>query len=286
MSKKGILATVALGAAALAYCFIENRQLALDEYTIESDKIPESFDGKCILHLSDLHRKRYGDGFNNLLNSCSYCSPDYIFFTGDLFSRCEDNLKPKVVLMQRLLKIAPVYYVMGNHETDAHDKADALIYVLEREGVHVLRNSNERIYCNNDYINIYGAELPIKYYEDVNGGYCNIATVTKEALDGFLGEPNRNECNVLLSHLPFAFEQYKEWGADIVFSGHCHGGVIRLPIVGGVLSPERKFFPKYTKGIYENGETSMVVSAGLGKFRLNNPSQIVCVTLKSKKSGS
>ena len=87
----------------------------------------------------------------------------------------------------------------------------------------------------------------------------------------------------MLSHTPLAFRAYADWGADVTFSGHCHGGVIRLPFIGGILSPERKFFPRYTKGIYEldaeQGLAKLAVTAGLGKFRLNNPSEIMICTL-------
>jgi len=82
------------------------------------------------------------------------------------------------------------------------------------------------------------------------------------------------------------FEAYERWGADIVFSGHVHGGVIRLPIIGGLLSPERRFFPKYTKGLYRLGKTVMAVTAGLGKFRINDPSEIMLLTLTNKKQPS
>lgn len=191
-------------------------------------------------------------------------------------------LKPKLVLMRRLMKLAPVYYVMGNHETDADEKSSALNCKLEEIGVHVLRNTHERIYRGNEYINLYGAELPLECYRADGRGYRGLKSVDVKLLDKLMGTPDPEKCCVLLSHSPFPFKAYAEWGADIVFSGHCHGGVIRLPIVGGLLSPERKFFPEYTRGLYKRYGSTMVVSAGLGKFRLNNPSQLICATLTGK----
>ena len=283
MSKVEIMCAAAASAALGAYCLVQNRQLVTDNYDVYVRKLPDGFEGKKILHISDLHKKRYGDGFNNLINSCSFCNPDYIFFTGDLFSRSEENLTPKLVLMQRLMKIAPVYYAMGNHEADAREKSQALNFRLRREGIHVLVNKSERIYCDQEFINVYGAAFGIKFYKSEDG-YKNISAVTSGVMTGLLGTADKTECNLLLAHNPLPFEEYRKWGADLTFSGHCHGGVIRLPVVGGLLSPERRFFPKYTKGIYTENGASMVVSAGLGKFRLQNPAQIICVTLHKKSA--
>ncbi|WP_164489109.1 metallophosphoesterase [Ruminococcus sp. Marseille-P6503] len=283
MSKIKAAGATGIAAALSAYCFVQNRLLTVDNYKVECKNLPQSFEGVKILHISDLHKKRYGDGFNNLINVCQVCDPDYIFFTGDLFSRSEENLTPKLVLMRRLMKLAPVYYVMGNHETDAAVKSEALNYKLEAEGVHILRNSYERIYRGGDYINIYGAELSMDYYRSADGiGYRGLKKADREALQRLMGEPDHEKCCILLAHNPFPFREYAEWGADLVFSGHCHGGVIRLPIAGGLLSPERRFFPEYTKGVYEGYGSCMVVSAGLGKFRLNNPSQLICAYLTGK----
>lgn len=282
MSKLKTAAAIGAVAAFSAYCFVQNRALEADHYTVKCPKLPTSFEGVKILHLSDLHQKTYGDNFNNLINTCGFCDADYVFFTGDLFSRSEENLKPKLVLMERLMKLAPVYYVMGNHETYADEKSSALNCKLEEIGVHVLRNTHERIYRGNEYINLYGAELPLECYRADGRGYRELKSVDVKLLDKLMGTPDREKCCLLLSHSPFPFKEYAEWGADIVFAGHCHGGVIRLPVLGGLLSPERKFFPEYTKGLYEKYGSSMVVSAGLGKFRLNNPSQLICATLTGK----
>ena len=296
-------------AAAGIYCMIQNRQLCMTEYEIVFEKLPSVFSGKKILQLSDLHTKKYGDNYDNLINSCKTADPDYIFFTGDLYSRNEVNLDHKLVLMKRLRTIAPVYYVFGNHEADTPEKAEVLAIKLEQCGINVLRNKKIRLYSGEEYINVYGADIESKYYknskikrmaanvrictdieskyyENSKGSYSNLPQLTVEKLDRMLGESDKYHFNILLAHTPFPFINYAKWGADLIFSGHCHGGVIRIPKIGGLLSPERKFLPEYTKGVYANDKNEnsakMVVSAGLGKFRLQNPSEIILVTLRSK----
>lgn len=281
------IAGLAVGTAAAGiYCMIQNRQLCMTEYEIVFEKLPSVFSGKKILQLSDLHTKKYGDNYDNLINSCKTADPDYIFFTGDLYSRNEVNLDHKLVLMKRLRTIAPVYYVFGNHEADTPEKAEVLAIKLEQCGINVLRNKKICLYSGEEYINVYGADIESKYYKNSKGSYSNLPQLTVEKLDRMLGESDKYHFNILLAHTPFPFINYAKWGADLIFSGHCHGGVIRIPKIGGLLSPERKFLPEYTKGVYANDKNEnsakMVVSAGLGKFRLQNPSEIILVTLRSK----
>ena len=149
-----------------------------------------------------------------------------------------------------------------------------------------MRNKKIRLYSGEEYINVYGADIESKYYKNSKGSYSNLPQLTVEKLDRMLGESDKYHFNILLAHTPFPFINYAKWGADLIFSGHCHGGVIRIPKIGGLLSPERKFLPEYTKGVYANDKNEnsakMVVSAGLGKFRLQNPSEIILVTLRSK----
>ena len=265
--------------AAAGWTLVQNRWLTTSKYDICVPGLPKEFDGLKILHLSDLHKKRYGDGFNNLINSCSFLEPDLIFFTGDLFSRDEINLDPKPVLMQRLMKLAPVYYVIGNHEGDAPEKTAALCRKLSEDGVRVLNNRTEQIVRGGAHINITGAVLPQSHYRAAKGGYSSRTEITPQLMRALVGRPEKGVVTLLLAHDPLPFRAYAEWGADVTFAGHVHGGVVRLPLVGGVLSPERRFFPKYTKGVYKLGRSQLVVSAGLGKFRLHNPSQIILATL-------
>ncbi len=271
---------------AAGYALVSNRQLRVNEYTMPVDGLPESFDSKKILLIADLHKKRYGDKFDNLINSCMVAEPDYIFFAGDLYSRDEINMAPKIALMKRLRSIAPTYYVLGNHEIDNMDNCEALCFRLKQLGITVLRNEKTYILCDGRAIALYGTQLPQRFYRKEDFSHGKLPEVDKETLDRLLGKSRPDECNFLISHNPFPFPAYAEWGADAVFSGHCHGGIIRLPLIGGVLSPERKFFPRYSKGIYETvterGTASMALTVGLGKFRLNNPAEIMLITLKKR----
>ncbi len=265
------------------YALISNRQLRVSKYNMPVCKLPKSFDGKKILLIADLHKKRYGDRFDNLINSCAACEPDYIFFAGDLYSRDETDMLPKITLMKRLVSIAPTYYVLGNHETDNMDNCEALCFRMKQSGVNVLRNQMTYLLCDGSAVNLYGAQFPQRFYRNKDFSYKDLPRPDADTLEKLMGKTDKNACNFLISHNPFPFEAYAEWGADAVFSGHCHGGVIRLPLIGGLLSPERRFFPKYTKGIYEtksvNGTSSMALTVGLGKFRLNNPAEIMLITL-------
>lgn len=264
------------------YFLVQNRQVKVTEYKIGVNKLPKSFEGRKILLISDLHKKLYGDHYDNLLNSIECCQPDYIFFAGDLYSKDETDLHPKAYLMNRLLKIAPVFYVLGNHEIRNMDNCEALCLRLEQMGVTVLRNESVKLYRDEEFVNIYGTQLPISCYVNRDGSYKHLREITADYLNKILGKPNMDQCNILVSHNPFFFEAYARWGADLTLSGHCHGGIIRLPFIGGILSPERKFFPKYTKGVYELGRSRMALTAGLGKFRMNNPSEIVTITLERR----
>ena len=270
----------ALATAAAGWMFVDNRMLSVDKPEVKVKGLPAAFDGKKILHLSDLHRKRYGDRFNNLINTCAFLKPDYVFFTGDVMTRHETDLSPKLVFMKRLMSLGPVYFVPGNHETGAPDgRGHRLCREIEELGVHMLINRSEKITAGGESVNIYGVELPATHYYS-DRGFRDLTPVTADMLREYVGEPEQGRTNILLAHDPLPFEAYAEWGADLVFSGHIHGGIIRLPFVGGLLSPERKFFPKYSKGLYKSGDSQIVVSAGLGKFRMMNPSHILLVTLR------
>jgi len=267
------------------YCIVHNKCLVVNRYEIAFDNLPKTFSGKKILHLSDLHKKTFGNDYECLIKKSHAEKPDYIFFTGDLYSRTETELEGKVRLMDRLRQIAPVYYIIGNHELDHIERTEKLICQLEPLGIHVLRNSKARLFSGADYIDVYGVDFGLQYFVNADGGYSHLPEVTEEHLHKLIGEADNSKFNILLAHTPFPFECYAKWGADMTFSGHCHGGVVRLPFIGGLLSPERKFFPKYSKGIYEKYENGrvrrMLVSAGLGKFRVNNPAEIVVLTMKS-----
>ena len=266
------------------YFLIANREVTVTNKTLECAKLPDSFDGKKILVLSDLHKKRYGDNFNNIMGYCECVKPDFIFFLGDLYSRDETDMRPKAAFLARLRELAPTYYIVGNHELYQPECLEALCARLKGLGVTVLRNAKATLSSGADSIDLYGLQLPLHYYVNSDWSYKNLPEPSVDYLNKKLGKPSAERCTFLLAHKPAFFEQYARWGADVTFAGHNHGGIVRLPLIGGLLSPERRFFPKYSKGIYNSKifgtDRKLVVTAGLGKVRFNNPSEILVCPLK------
>lgn len=269
--------------AAFEWLFV-NRYLSVDRYRLSSPRLPEGFEGKRIVLLADLHSKKFGREQCNLLNSVEAAKPDIIFFAGDLYSRSEKQLSDRVRFMKALNEIAQVYYVVGNHEIKDPDTCEAMCHRLRQEGIIVLNNERTRIYSGNDSVNVYGLRLPLRYYINRNGSYGGLPVPDKSVLEGYLGHADEGGFNMLLAHDPLFVNEYSEWGADMVFSGHVHGGMIRLPFIGGLFSPERRFLPKYTKGLYRVGRTVMALTSGLGKLRINNPSQVMVLELSREES--
>ena len=226
-----------------------------------------------IAHISDVHRKRY-QGDNMLIAArVGQEKPDLIFITGDLVSRKEADFSVTEKLLRELRKIAPVYMIYGNHEQSliTRERARDFEAMLARTDVVLLRNSSESVEVGGSIFNICGIEPPYTTYKKGHG-YFNIDRLTVDDIRGLVGYPIGE--TLLLAHNPIFGSEYAEWGADYTFSGHVHGGAVRLFGIG-LLSPERKFFPKYTKGVYDIGGKKLCVSAGIGKLRAFNPPEIV-----------
>lgn len=249
-------------------------------FKIHSDKLNLS-EKIRIVHISDLHRKKFGNCNENLLKAIKNTSPDYIFITGDMISRNVTDLTDFEHLINELLKIAPVYYSLGNHEKDLETISNKLylqlISIIQKKCI-LLDNNSAEIKADDKNIDITGITIYNECYKS-NGSYKNLRKITTEDIHTLIGKKSDN-FNILLAHNPVFFESYADYGPDIVLSGHIHGGCVRLPFLGAVLSPERKFFPKYSKGLYKKNNTSMIVSAGLGKFRMFNPPEIIVIDLK------
>ncbi len=166
--------------------------------------------------------------------------------------------------------IAPVYYVTGNHETALpQQQYEQLMEGLETAGVTVLANDAVTVAYHGEEITVVGLSDP--------------ASMAASRLSRLTDKEERYV--ILLAHRPDFFEEYAEGGADLVFSGHAHGGQFRLPFIGGLMAPDQGLFPKYDAGLYRDGNTSMVVSRGLGNsiipFRINNRPEIILVELKA-----
>lgn len=274
------------GASAASALFIENHLLQVSEYRISSEKIPESFDGFRILQLSDLHSKRFGRDNERLIRKINLADPDLIVMTGDMSTRTDRIHEVFYHLAETLGRNFPCYYVIGNHEQDMK-KAELKLFFsrLEAFGIHVMRNEKTEVQRGGQSVGLYGLWFPLKYYREAKHAYRNEKFGRKE-MRRAMGACNTDQYGILLTHNPLCFEIYSGWGADLTLGGHVHGGMIRLPFAGGLLSPERQFFPKYSGGVYEHDGKSLVVSRGLGSgvfgARIFNCPEIVVVTLCRK----
>lgn len=255
----------------LIYVFIENHLLVTKRYKI-------SHGGRSrlnVVQISDVHRKTYPAEWSALIKRVKALSPDVILITGDLVSRTTVKFGKTEILLRRLCRICRVYCSIGNHELDLPQEVmERYREMVKRSGAVLLENSHVEFEKDGRIIDIYGADLKSTAYRNDRGGFSGLEKVTADELTQSIGERTEN-FTILMAHNPFFADEYAKWGADVIFSGHVHGGAVRLPFVGGVLSPERRFFPKYSKGVYTINDSVMVVSAGIGKLRVFNPPEIV-----------
>ncbi len=234
----------------------------------------EDFDGDTkILHISDCHKRNNADFNKRVIAAAKDEKPDVIFITGDVVSRTETDFSATEGLLTKLCGIAPVYMCMGNHEQSLPDEyKNKFLDVVAKTDARLLVNEGEYAEINGKKYYICGVMQNYSVYKK-DGEYRNLDDFTLEEMKENMGECTQENV-LLLAHNPIFGETYAEWGADYTFSGHIHGGVVRLFGVG-ILSPERCFFPKYSKGVYGISEKKLLVSAGLGKLRMFNPPEIV-----------
>lgn len=262
--------------------YIDNEIPKVSNIEIKSDKLPKVFDGYKIVHLSDLHSKNFGNNNEILIDMIDNESPDIIVMTGDMVTANEKDFTVFYNLVKKLVKKYKIYYIYGNHEGELSLKLkNEITTFLKENGVIILDNDHISIEKNGEEINLYGLCYTQKYYSYKSG---NKHIVTENYIKNKLGTIDKKKYNILLTHNPLFFDAYAGYGFDLTLSGHVHGGLIRLPFIGGILSPERKFFPQYSAGVYEKDDSKLVVSRGLSRgtkgFRFLNRPDIVSITLK------
>lgn len=284
-----LTAAVILGAAVCFASMNENQNLSLEEYTVVSAKLPEEFDGFKIVFLTDLHCNEFDYQNKALIDMIDGCSPDAVFVGGDmLVSRVDSSYEVALDLMRELSRRYRIYYADGNHEMSL--KRNEEVYgVAYKEYVHQLKEcgvvhlSNESIMVDSGIsaICLTAYDMEEKQYRKFHP-----APPSLEEMSDALGDADPEFFQVLLAHNPNYFRQYSKWGCDLVLSGHFHGGMVRLPKIGGVISPQFQLFPKYDAGEYQIGTSIMILSRGLGnhsiKIRLFNRPEVSCITLKKK----
>lgn len=266
----------------IIFLFWQNNDIVVTEFEYKNSKIPLEFENFSILQVSDLHNKRFGKNQHKLIEEIEKSKADIIVITGDLVDRRKYNLEKAIEFIREAVKYAPVYYVSGNHEAWS-GKYDEVKQALLEEGVIVLENESQLIVKNGNSIQICGVKDPAF----LTSGYID-GTDTSELESNLKSWSDDVVFKILLSHRPELFDIYKANNIDLVFSGHAHGGQFRIPFLGGLIAPNQGFFPKYSSGLYEDENTTMFVSRGLGNsiipIRLGNRPQLIKVILKSDNS--
>lgn len=243
----------------------QNNDIVISKYSIYvSEGNSENIKLK-ILQISDLHNKEFGENNKVLIDMVKSIEPDIIAITGDFIDSYKCDTEVALETAKALVEIAPVYFVTGNHER----RVNEAIYLpfeenLAEIGVNVLFNT---VVNYNDKINIIGIDDMSLSSDD-------------KTLSLLMQDAGTDKISVLLAHEPQEFDWYAECGADVVLSGHAHGGQIRIPFTDiGLVAPGQGFFPKYSAGVYESGSSHMIVSRGLGNsifpVRLFNRPELV-----------
>ena len=248
----------------------ENQNIGISYYTYHSEKVSDDLDGYRIMQISDLHNAKFGTSNEKLLDKMKKAKPDCIVITGDIVDSSHTDLNVAIQFVEKSVLICPVYYVTGNHEYWlSEEERQELFCKLEDVGANMLNNEIASVSVSEDSFSFIGLD-------DNN--------LTDETLTSLMKECDNNTLSVVLAHEPQYIGAYSKAGADLVLSGHAHGGQFILPFVGGVVAPGQGIFPEYTKGRYDVKHTTMYVSRGLGNsiipIRLFNNPEIVCIDLK------
>lgn len=257
----------------------ENRRISFSNYQIKDRRIKKP---ARVVMVADLHNSQYSEGNGALLKSIELINPDFVLVAGDMIVGKEgEPIDVGADFLCALGEKYPVYVGKGNHELkiSLYGKyGDMWEQLYERTKDHVTWLINENIYLPEYNVTLYGLDMKAEYYRRGRKLYMDDSYLEKE-----ISRPDAHTYNILIGHNPEYFEEYARWGADLTVSGHVHGGLIILPYLGGFISPMVRFFPKYYKGLYENGGKKMIVSAGLGlhtlRIRVNNEPDLVTINL-------
>jgi predicted MPP superfamily phosphohydrolase len=274
----GALAVLLTIAVAAGWLLWDNRRLDVSHYDVELAQLPGPADGLRIAQVSDLHSASFGTFPQRVLDGVRAARPDLVAITGDLVDRRTADLTVVLDLAEDLQEIAPTFFVLGNHEADSPLR-DELIAGLEDLGVVVLRDEAVTIELAGTTVQVAGLDDP-----RVRSGQGLPARPPAQVLAGLDLTPEAP--TLLLAHRPEQLEGYTGVGIDLVLSGHAHGGQVRLPLLGGLYAPHEGWLPEFSEGVHHRGDTTMVISRGLGNstagVRVNNPRELVVVELHAR----
>lgn len=254
-------------------------------YRLSSEKISKPVKFTV---LADLHDRKYGEQNEKLLQAIEDERPDAVLVAGDMLTALNEREKVAEALIGKLARKYRIYYGLGNHEAKMRwgrekfgDRYETYLDEIKAAGAKVL--VNEYLEMEECPIRIYGLDLEHMYYKRFKQTPMADAYVESK-----LGQADEKYYNILLAHNPMYFEQYAKWQPDLVLSGHVHGGLVRLPFLGGVIAPNLHLFPKYDGGLFEEDGSTMILSRGLGihsvEFRMWNPAELVVVEITPVKN--
>lgn len=292
--------------AAVLFCYFENHAITVTEYRVEDHSLPASFDGTVILHISDLHNKTFGKQQDELIRKMEQEKPDLIVITGDLVDSNHPDVEAAAVFVKKAVRLAPVYFVTGNHDNWLSDAdTEALYRCLDEAGVLYLKDEVRVLARGESQIYLLGLDddtlaFPSKLRETLAEMEQEIAQREKAEYPGRTKPadaeyPERTESadaecpetfQILLAHEPQLFDYYADSDVNLVLCGHAHGGQFRIPFIGGFVAPDQGFLPTFTEGMHEKNSTRMIISRGLGNSvvpqRLLNRPELVKITLYHK----
>lgn len=258
------------------------------EYEVNTIKLPAGKEGPVFVILADLHNHVYGPGNGRLTEAICRQKPDAVLVAGDLLiGHSQIPYEPALELVRSLRRRdLPVYYGNGNHEYRMRmhpeiygKKYEEYASALRDCGVILLENEKAAFEARGLKAEIYGFELPERYYTK----FCR-EKLPPEELSDALGTPKPERYNILLAHNPVYFDEYAGWGADLTLSGHLHGGIIRIPGIGGVITPQARLFPRYDAGHFQRCGRDLIVSRGLGTHTVNirifNPAELSVIRIR------
>lgn len=266
----------------------ETHHFKVTRYEVKTNKLGKEMRALKLVFLSDLHNQKYGTNSENLVETIKKEMPDLILIGGDMLIGKKDvSYEPAATFVSQLPAIAPVYYANGNHEQRMHeqrerygDSFEKYRRTLEDAGVVFLMNDTVTIEKEKQQIILTGMELPKKCYQK----FKRIA-LSQEDIETCVGKASQ-KYQILMAHHPRYAKSYWKWGADLVLSGHLHGGVARIPFLGAAISPQFQVFPRYSGDYYREGEKGIIVSKGLGvhtiKIRFWNPAEVIVFTLQGE----
>jgi hypothetical protein len=267
----------------------EFKSFKVKRYTVKDEKIPKAFNGYKLAVIGDLHNFRYSEDNREVISCLEREKPDLVILVGDMVlcrkSAEKENLKT-AKFVNALAERFTLLYGIGNHEKGLIDKKDNVGDIWQQyrgllsDEVRILSNECVQITRDSESISVYGLDIDRYFYRRLEKIPMGV-----DYLCDKLGS-RTEKFSILIAHNPDYFDDYACCGADLTLSGHIHGGLVRLPFLGGVLSPKLKLFPKYDYGYFETGGKRMIITGGLGahnpKIRINNPPELVIVTMKTE----